>query len=182
MINENISCCFTGYRPEKFPFPLSRDNADFVRFENGLIKTVCSLCDNGCYTFYSGMAMGFDIVAAECVLLARELYGKAGIRLICAIPFIEQSKNFPAKWLERYNTIISAADETILISDKYYRGCYDKRNKFMVDNSDYVVTWFDGHAGGTKNTVNYAKKSGRAVINLNDEADGTPHKEYVIME
>ena len=64
---------------------------------------------------------------------------------------------------ERYNAILSAADETILISDTYYKGCYDKRNKFMVDNSDYVVTWFDGHAGGTKNTINYAKKLNKEI-------------------
>ena len=177
---DEINCCFTGYRPEKFPFPLSGGNADFIKFENGLIRLICTLCDSGCYTFYSGMAMGFDIVAAECVLLARELYGKAAIKLICAIPFIEQSKKFPSEWLERYNNILSSADETILISDTYYKGCYDKRNKFMVDNSDYVVTWFDGHAGGTKNTINYAKKSGRTVINLKDEYTMQHANQYII--
>ena len=177
---DETHCCFTGYRPEKFPFPLSRDNTEFIKFENSLIRLICTLCDSGCYTFYSGMAMGFDIVAAECVLLARELYGKAAIKLICAVPFIEQSKKFPPEWLERYNAILSAADETILISDTYYKGCYDKRNKFMVDNSDYVVTWFDGHSGGTKNTINYAKKSGRTVINLKDEYAMTPYTQYII--
>ena len=62
------SCCFTGYRPEKFPFNLERENADYTDFENSLIETVFSLTDEDCFTFYSGMAMGFDIIAAEAVL------------------------------------------------------------------------------------------------------------------
>ena len=65
-INEfEKSCCFTGYRPEKFPFRLDRRSPDFTAFENRLIDTVFSLPDEECFTFYSGMAMGFDIVAAE---------------------------------------------------------------------------------------------------------------------
>ncbi len=179
MPNENRSCCFTGYRPEKFPFALNRDNRDFISFENKLTKIICALCDSGCYTFYTGMAMGFDIVAAECVLLARELYGTASIKLVCAIPFVNQSARFPKEWQKRYNDVLSRANETILISDTYYKECYFKRNKFMVDNSDYVVTWFDGHSGGTKNTIAYAKRQGRTVINLNGEGEYTSFTEYI---
>ena len=36
----------------------------------------------------------------------------------------------------------------------------------MVDNSDYVITWFDGQSGGTKNTIRYAKKIGRQIFNI----------------
>ena len=37
----------------------------------------------------------------------------------------------------------------------------------MVDNSDFVLTWFDGKSGGTKNTVDYAFNKGRKIFNLN---------------
>lgn len=36
----------------------------------------------------------------------------------------------------------------------------------MVDKSDYVLTWFDGKRGGTMETLNYAAKKRREVINL----------------
>ena len=39
----------------------------------------------------------------------------------------------------------------------------------MVDNSDYVVTWYDGKQGGTRNTLNYAQKKKRYIVNLNVE-------------
>lgn len=163
------SCCFTGYRPEKFPFALKRQNAEYTEFENRLIETVFSLTDEECFTFYSGMAMGFDIIAAEAVLLLKQR--NPSVRLICALPFKGQGTGFCEPWGERYKKILSAADEVVVLSDKYYSGCYSRRNAFMVDNSDYVVTWFDGRHGGTENTLKYAAKKRRHIINLNDGFD-----------
>ena len=161
-------CCFTGYRPQKFPFDISKKNPEYIKMENALTDVIFSLPEDDCFTFYSGMAMGFDIIAAETVLLLRRAYEKASIKLICAVPFIDQPSAFDEEWKKRYNDVLSQADEVILISDKYYPGCYAKRNEFMVRYSDYVVTWFDGRSGGTKNTVKFAEKLGRKVINLYD--------------
>ena len=173
MFNENNEfekvCCFTGYRPEKFPFKLNRGNAEYNAFENRLIETVFSLPDEECYTFLSGMAMGFDIIAAEAVLLLK--CRNPHIKLICALPFEEQGLGFPEPWRERHEKILYSADKVIKVSEDYFAGCYAKRNTFMVDNSDYVVTWFDGKHGGTENTLKYAAKKRRHIINLNDDYD-----------
>ena len=111
--------------------------------------------------------MGFDIVAAEAVLLLRETYKKAKISLVCAVPFLEQSAAFGREWKRRYNNVLGKSDEVILLSDRYYKGCYRKRNEFMVDNSDFVITWFDGKQGGTHYTLCYAEKKRKRIINLN---------------
>lgn len=166
-----LSCCFTGYRPQKFPFPLDRDDARYLAFENQLLKEIIELITNGCLTFYTGMAMGFDIIAAECVLLAADIMKNYAVRLVCAIPFPDQAKKYPAGWRERYNSVLSRADKAVLISSEYYKECYFDRNRFMVDNSDFVLTWFDGSAGGTKNTINYAKSISREIINLYTESN-----------
>lgn len=164
-----FSCCFTGYRPQKFPFPMDRRNPAYIEFENRLLTAVLDLAKEGCRTFYSGMAMGFDIIAAECVLLAAGSKKFGDVKLVCALPFKAQAATFTPDWKSRYEEILSRAYEIILISDTYYRNCYFDRNRFMVDNSDCVVTWFDGSPGGTKNTVGYAKSIGRKIINLNTE-------------
>lgn len=164
-----FSCCFTGYRPQKFPFPIDKRSLAYTEFENRLITAVIDLAKAGCRTFYSGMAMGFDIIAAECVLLVAKLKNFRDIKLVCALPFKDQANAFPPDWKSRYDEIISRADEVVLISDRYYRNCYFDRNRFMVDNSDCVVTWFDGSPGGTKSTINYAESIHRKVINLNTE-------------
>lgn len=163
------SCCFTGYRPQKFPFPLSKESEEYIRFENKLLDAIFTLPKENYYRFYTGGAMGFDIIAAEIVLLLRDAPRvNCSIELYCALPFLDQSQAYDEHWKKRYENILNSADNVILISDKYYPGCYQKRNEFMVDNSDVVLTWFDGKTGGTKNTLNYAARKGRQIINLNE--------------
>lgn len=163
------SFCFTGYRPQKFPFPLDRSNAEYINLENKLKNTVFSLpADNG-LTFYTGMAMGFDIIAAETVLLFRRSV-KADIKLIGVIPFRAQPLRFKSEWRERYNAVAEEADELIFLENNYTPGCYQRRNEYMVNCSDAVITWFDGTPGGTLNTLRYAKRKNRQIINLCEAA------------
>lgn len=161
-----LSCCFTGYRPQKFPFDLNKKDERYLKFENDLMAKLAELIRNGCLTFYSGMAMGFDIIAAECVLELSRAMKDFAVRLVCAIPFELQSAKYPPEWKSRYDDILSSADQIVLISNDYYPKCYYDRNRFMVDNSDFVLTWFDGSSGGTKNTIKYAESISRKVINL----------------
>lgn len=161
-------CCFTGYRPQKLPFGNNKNSKEYKEFENKIIKAVLSLCDEGYGEFYSGMAMGFDIIAAETVLLFKELYKNFNIKLIAVIPFENQADGYSDEWYSRYHNILEKCDEKIVLSDKYFKGSYQKRNEYMVDNCDCVLTYFDGQSGGTKNTINYALKKGRFVLNIND--------------
>ena len=158
-------CCFTGYRPSKFPFSLSRGNNSYEKFENAVLSKILCLVKSGCRTFYSGMAMGFDIIAAELVLTLKSAYNFKDIKLICVLPYREQGESFSFPWRERFDNILSACDEKIVLSEEYHSGCYQQRNKFMVDSSDCVLTWYDGRAGGTRNTIDYALRKKRFVIN-----------------
>lgn len=163
------SCCFTGYRPNKFPFPLEDSSREYKKFDNLLIKTLLSLIDDGCHIFYTGMAMGFDILAAEAVLFLKQAYPDKDIRLFCAIPFEQQEQTFTNEWKMRYNKILNQCDNAVVLSDIYYAGCYQKRNQYMVDRSDYVLTWYDGKVGGTRNTLKYAEKNLKYIVNINTD-------------
>ncbi|MBR6743250.1 MAG: DUF1273 family protein [Clostridia bacterium] len=163
---QDISCCFTGYRPEKFPFSLEEDSDKMNIFENKLYNVVFSLPVEGVFRFYCGMAEGFDIIAAEAVLTLREAIKTSSVELIAVIPFKAQAAGFSESWKARYDKIIEAADKVIVLSDKYFSGCYAKRNYYMVDNSNIVLTYFDGKAGGTRSTINYALKKGKKIINV----------------
>ena len=166
---KNYSCCFTGYRPSKMPFSLDKNSKEYKDFENKIIEAVLKLSSDGCTEFYSGMAMGFDIIAAETILLFKELYRDINIRLVAVIPFENQADSYSEEWYSRYQNILDSCDEKIVLSNKYFKGSYQKRNEYMVDNCDYVLTYFDGQSGGTKNTINYALKKGRFVLNINDK-------------
>lgn len=165
-MERNLSCCFTGYRPEKFGFEFSPDNQKYNEFTRKLYAYIIDLAEEGITVYYSGMARGFDIVAAEAVIDIKRLRSDLGVSLVACVPYIEQASAFPPDWKARYDAVLEECDRVVLLSDRYYRGCYQVRNKYMVDNTDCVLTYFDGSAGGTKNTVDYAKKKGRAIVNL----------------
>jgi uncharacterized phage-like protein YoqJ len=157
--------CFTGYRPDKFPFNLNNDNVDFAVLKSRIKTTLKALVEDDCKVFYSGMAMGFDIVCAEMVLELKETYND--IKLICAIPFKKQGDSLSYLWRKRYFDILNKCDEFSYISQDYSKTCYQLRNNYMVDNSDYVLTWYDGKFGGTRNTLDYAAEKGRYIFNVN---------------
>lgn len=162
-------CCFTGYRPHKFSFSLIDENIERTRFENKLYDAVFSLPQENCFTFYCGMASGFDIVAGEAVVALKKLISTSKIELIAVVPFKNQADTFEAEWQSRYYELLKKVDRIIYISENYEKSCYQKRNRYMVDNSDIVLTWFDGKQGGTAATLNYASKLGKKIVNLCEE-------------
>lgn len=171
------ACCFTGYRPEKFPFKISADTPEYTAFENELILAITSAFSDGYDTFYCGGAMGFDLIAAELLLILRP---RKNFRLVMALPYRAQNSNFSPEWRERYCSVLKQADEIVYVSDEYYKGCYSERNRYMVDRSERVIAFYDGKSGGTRDTVLYAKRKGAEVINV-----AKPEKEnlnYTIFE
>lgn len=161
------ACCFTGYRPEKFPFPFDELNIQYKKFEDKLLDAIFKLASDGVTTFYTGMARGFDLIAAEITLLYREM--KPGtIKLHCAIPFEGQEAGWPAGWQSRYYDILRRADESVTLLGGYHRSCYQRRNEYMVKRSQVVLTYFDGRKGGTANTLAYASRKGLEIFNLSE--------------
>ena len=73
---------------------------------------------------------------------------------------------------------VCCADEIMCLSDDYYRGCFQKRNEYMIDRSDIVITWFDGKKGGTANTLKYAEKNQKRVVNLFEEGSHEYYARY----
>ncbi len=166
-IEDVKKCCFTGYRPQKFPFKLNNNSAQFCILQSRIERTLTSLIDDDCKVFYSGMAAGFDILCAECVLKLKQKY--PDIMLICALPYDKQELGYSSDWRNKFYDILQEADKVEYISKDYSPWCFQDRNKFMVDNSDFIVCWYDGKSGGTKNTIKYAQKLNRFIINLNVE-------------
>ncbi len=165
------SCCFTGYRPAKFPFSLCGEEQKYKKFEHALVEELLELIGSGCRTFYSGMAMGFDIIAAEIVLMLKKIYGFEDIVLVCVLPFEKQAESFTSFWKDRFYAVLEQCDRKLILSEEYFTGCYQKRNTFMVDNSDCVLTWYDGKPGGTRGTLEYASKRHKHIINTCNTAN-----------
>ncbi len=158
------SCCFTGYRPEKYDFDFDVSDKRYVEFTRRLISAVSGKILDGCTVFYTGMAKGFDIEAAEYVELIKRR--NKNVKLIAVIPFKGQESSWEEHWKKRYYDLLSQCDETVILNEKYEKGVYGQRNRYMVDRCRHVITYYDGKSGGTESTVKYAVKNGREVLNI----------------
>lgn len=155
---------FTGHRPDKLPY-LSERDSECVKLKARLEATVRGLIEDGADEFYSGMALGVDMWAAEIVLALKEEF--PDITLTAVIPCPEQAERWGAELIARYNGILARCNKVITTSPRYETGCMSKRNKALVDACDILVAVFDGSRGGTYQTVNYAKSCHKRTIMLN---------------
>ena len=144
-------CCFTGHRPEKLTVPENR--------LAGLLKAeIKRAIDSGHTTFITGMAKGVDLVAAEIVLRLRER--DPWLKLICALPYPGFGQHWGGGWTERFRRVLAQADLEQTICPSFSYGTYQARNEWMVRHSALVIAVFNGEPGGTKNTLDFAKRNG----------------------
>ncbi len=166
MNNKNQTACFTGHRPQKLPWGFNENDVDCLAMkEIAKIEIQNAIINYGITHFISGMAIGFDMIAAELVLELKKDY--PFITLECAIPCKEQDKLWRKQQKQRYKNILSQADKVTYVSDRpYFDGCMQKRNKYMIDNSSVLIALFNGETGGTKQTVDYAKETNLTILTI----------------
>ena len=144
--NKEHSCCFSGHRK------LPQEQLDEIG--KRLKDKVIELIKQGVNTFHSGYAGGFDTIAALTVNELKKEYPH--IKLILVIPYSQEVK--------------IPYDECICLAEKYRKGCFHIRNRYLVDNSSYCIYFLTKNTGGTAYTVNYAKKQGLSVYNIFESA------------
>ena len=150
------TCCFTGHRD------VSQSEAEYISAR--LYKEVENLINSGVLYFGSGAARGFDLLASKVVLNLKKKY--PDIRLILVIPCPEQSKYWSLKDRTEYEQVKQDADKIRILSNRYYDGCMIVRNRYLVDNSLYVICYKRYDNGGTAYTVEYAKRKRRMIIEI----------------
>lgn len=113
---------------------------------------------SGFTTYITGMARGTDLVAAEIVLRLRERDDR--LKLICALPHPGFGQHWGGGWSERSQRVLARVDLTRTICPSFSYAAYQARNEWMVRHSGLVIAVFNGERGGTKNTLDFAQKSG----------------------
>lgn len=155
--NMNETMAFTGHRS------IAPSKAGQIR--QNVRKQIKDLYIKGIRFYLCGMALGFDMLAAEEVLALKETL--PSLKLLAVVPFTNQSNRWNHRDQERYRKILESADETIVLSDVYFSGCYLARNDYMISHSAGVVAYFDGTPkGGTFYTIRKARAKGKNILNL----------------
>jgi len=153
---DNQTCCFTGHR--------AIAENERVAIQKRLEFEIVNLIHQGVRYFGAGGALGFDTMASLAVLKLKSEFPH--IRLILVLPCKDQIKYWRGAEKEQYSQILSQADKVVYTSDSYYKGCMQKRNRHLVDNSRFCVCYMANMKGGTAYTVKYAVKRGLCVVNL----------------
>lgn len=76
---------------------------------------------------------------------------------------------WPAEQKARWEYLFDACDYQTVVSHSYTPDCMMRRNRYMVDNSSVVIAAFNGSSGGTLNTILYAMRKKREVIQISIE-------------
>lgn len=148
--------CFSGHRPERLP----------ARSERGILSSllyqeILNALHDGAQVFYSGMARGVDLYAAETVLGLRREH--PGLRLICACPFEGYARSFPAPDSYRLQNILMLADKVVYVSGQASPEAYFIRNRYMVDHADRLIAVMLHPRSGTGQTLRYAERIGKEI-------------------
>lgn len=110
----------------------------------------------------SGMAIGYDIIAAEVAL-------ELGFKVWGAIPFRNQVLRYSDHWKIRYlNVYDQICDKQggwkIIGGAEKSPGCYQRRNIWICEKSRKILAYYNGAPrGGTHHTVTHARQLGREV-------------------
>lgn len=147
------TCAFTGHR-----------NLVGTDFDELLLeRVVLNLVKTGYDRFLCGMAVGFDMKAAQAVISLKKDYE---VKLVACLPCTNQSERFSARSKALYDEILKECDEVVVLDGEYRSGCMQKRDRYLVDNCDALVSFLRKNSGGTYYTVNYAKMKNKKIIEL----------------
>ncbi|MBQ6614124.1 MAG: DUF1273 family protein [Clostridia bacterium] len=157
MREKSNTCCFTGHR-----------DISALTYEELMHRTeplLQRLIKNGYEYFVCGGALGFDTFAAMYVC-SLKMRGFA-VKLVLMLPCKDQTLKWSQYDKMIYESLLGRADEVIWLSESYYPGCMQKRNRAMVDASSACICYLNSpENSGTKQTVEYAMKQGLAIANV----------------
>ena len=164
MLWEERRCCFTGHRPDKLPWGAEEDAPGCLRLKECLEAEILRLFRGGVTEFFTGMAMGVDLWAAEILIGLRQQYRE--LRVLAVVPCRRQAEDWPPAWQRRYLDVLRRADEVIYLQDGFTEDCMVRRDRYMVDHCGHVIAVYGGLPGGTRYTLSYAQRQGRDITVL----------------
>ena len=150
--------CFTGHR---------QIDAQHMMALPALLKAeIAKQIEAGATHFRAGGAIGFDTLAALCVLEQKKKYPH--IKLDLMLPCRDQDAAWSEQDRHAYRFVLSQADSVVYVRERYSEGCMLERDRRLVEGSDVCVAFLTKSKGGTAYTAGQALKGGLEFVNLFD--------------
>lgn len=146
-------CCFAGhskiYTDTNILMKLINENAEKLIKEQGVKE------------FWCGNYGAFDKLSACVIRNLKQIY--KDITLVLVIPYvINEINDCKEQYYKEYDEIL-LANIPKSTPKKYH---IIKANQYMIDNSDFLISYVLHNWGGAVKTLEYAKKKKIEIINL----------------
>lgn len=134
----------------------------FVNLQRQLCNAIeIAINEYGISTFYVGDRGEFDRQAANAVRIMKHKY--QNIKLVLVLPYLTSKLN-------TYKNEYTASYDTIYIPEQlagvHPKGAITKRNRIMVDESELIICYIKRDYGGAYNTIKYANRKNKGLIQL----------------
>lgn len=140
------ACTFFGHR-------------ECYGLDAGVLRdTIENLIDQGVDTFYVGNQGGFDGVVYGCLKQLRKVYPHIRISVVLAYLPTERREGE------------DLSDTMYPEIEGHPKFAIGRRNRWMIEESDYCVCYIDHTWGGAWKFARQAKRRGLTVINLGNDA------------
>ena len=148
-----LRCTFTGHRDV-----IRITVADILK----ILEEIMLQSDEDMECLVGGMG-DFDGLAASAVRSLKRKYKNRKIRLVLVMPYMQKKVNDQkAYYEEMYDEIIVPAE----LDGVHYKRAITLRNRWMVDQSKYVIAMVWRDYGGAYDTLKYARKQKKKIIEL----------------
>ena len=149
-------CAFTGHR--------RIEERHRSRISDLLVRAINYAYSEGCRTFITGGALGFDTLAAKEII--RFKMSHSDVRFKMVIPCKNQADGWSDLQISLYEYTLSNADEIEYVADDYNESCMRDRNQRLADYCDIMIAYQSKPYSGAAQTVRMAQRAGKTVYNL----------------
>lgn len=142
---------------------------NFFRTEDKLQKRITELLLNNQYVeFLVGRNGDFDQLVSSTVLRCKRSIRDDNSSLVLVLPYpTAEFENNEDSFYDYYDEI-EICEES---SRTHFKNAMQVRNRSIVDRADLVICYIERNEGGAYQTIRYAKKQGKTIINLADIDD-----------
>ena len=137
---------------------------NIIKVEDVLEEQIRKLIDENEYVdFLVGRNGDFDQCVSSSVLRVRKNHRDDNSALVLVLPYPTAEYLNNENYFREYYTDIEVSSTASVAHPK---SAIQIRNREMVDRADLIICYIEHEKGGAWQTVEYAKKQGKTVINL----------------
>lgn len=143
------ACCF-GHREQY----ISIDHQLAACVEMLIVKKNVNI-------FFTGGMGETDSLFSSAVRFAKRTHKE--VKLILVKPYFSSELNTNKEYYETmYDDILIPSE----LAEVYFKTAIEKRNHWMIDNSDYIISCVYRDFGGASKSIRYAEKNEKTIIEI----------------